>query len=164
MESAMALCPPHWSMMYNTYRRKGRGQRTEFKGIQEAAILRSSKEGWLNVSTPYDPKCVEDIKSYIESSGRRWNPDTKFWEVKEIHLGTLITILKKYFGENITQNLTAPESDTNAFKAVFNILKDMPNGNMNKVYAALANAIHPDHGGSDEQMKLLNEAYEEIKK
>jgi len=152
-------------MSYQRYQKK----RVEYQGPKEASILRSSKDGWLNVSAPYfsdiTPKMVADIKTYIDSSSRRWNPDTKFWEIKETCLGTLITILKKYFGDNVTQNLTTEEKfSSNVFKPLFDILKSMPNDNMDKVYAALAIAIHPDHGGSDEQMKLLNGAYQEAKK
>jgi len=50
--------------MYNRYQKK----KTEYQGPREAAILRSNKEGWLNVSAPYfpdiTPKMVEDIKTY----------------------------------------------------------------------------------------------------
>lgn len=140
-------------------------KRVEFQGTQEAAILRSQKEGWLNISTPYLKECVTDIKAFIEPSGRKWNPDTKFWEIKEIYLATIVTILKKHFGDNIIQNLTE-ETDLsgNVFKPLFDVLSQMPNSNMDKIYSALAFAMHPDKGGSDVQMKLLNEAYENAKK
>ena len=140
-------------------------KRVEFQGTQEAAILRSQKEGWLNISTPYKLECVNDIKAFIEPSGRKWNPDTKFWEIKEIYLATIVTILKKHFGDNIIQNLTE-ETDLsgNVFKPLFDVLSQMPNSNMDKIYSALAFAMHPDKGGSDVQMKLLNEAYENAKK
>lgn len=144
---------------------KNSGKRPEFRGTQEAAILKSQKDGWVNVSTPYKKECVDDIKSFIEPSGRVWNPTTKFWEIKEIYLGTIITILKKHFGDNIIQNLTEETaSPSNVFKPLFDVLKQMPNGNLDKVYSALAFAIHPDRGGSTEQMKQLNTAYEEAKK
>ena len=141
-------------------------KRTTFKGTQEAAILKSQKDGWLNISTPYKPECVADIKSYIEPSGRMWNAQTKFWEIKEIYLGTIVTILKKHFGDNIIQNITDDDTPTpsNVFKPLFDVLVQMPNGNMDKVYSALAFAIHPDRGGSTEQMTKLNTAYEEAKK
>ena len=140
-------------------------KKTEFKGTQEAAILRSQKDGWLNISTPYKPECVNDIKAFIEPSGRKWNPDTKFWEIKEIYLATIVSILQKHFGANIIQNLTEEKDlSRNVFKPLFDVLRQMPNGNMDKVYSALAFAIHPDRGGSTEQMKLLNTAYENAQK
>jgi len=141
--------------------------RTEYLGPREAAILKSAKDGWCNVSMPYDRPCIEDIKSWIETSGRRWNPDTKFWEVKEIHLSTLVTILKKHFGDKVTQNLTTADANVvpeNMFVPVFEALKSMPNGGMTKVYRALAMACHPDKGGTNELMSKLNEAYEEAQK
>lgn len=152
--------------MYYRSSRYQKQQKTEYKGPKEAAILKSNKDGWLNVSTPYSRALVEDIKSYIEPSGRIWNPSTKFWEIKEIYLGTLVSILKKHFGDNIIQNLTEEDKplSSNVFKPVFDVLKTMPNGNMDRVYKALAIAIHPDHGGSNDQMKSLNEAYNDAKK
>jgi hypothetical protein len=154
------------SWNYNYGKKK---PRTEYQGPREAAILKSSKDGWLNVSTPYDSRCVQDIKSFIEPSGRAWNPSTKFWEIKEIYLGTIVAILKKHFGEeNIIQNITEDANTQlgggNVFRPLFDMLKTMPNSNMDKIYSALAFAIHPDKGGSNEQMKLLNAAYEEAKK
>jgi len=151
--------------MYRQYYRK----RTEYQGPKEASILRSNREGWVLVSAPYfpdiTPRMVEDFKTYIDSSSRKWNPDTKFWEVKETCLGTLITILKKYFGDNITQNLTAEEaSPSNLFRPVFEALKQLPNGQLDKVYRQLSMAVHPDVGGSNELMTKLNEAYQEVKK
>jgi hypothetical protein len=140
-------------------------KKVEFQGTQEAAILKSQKDGWLNISTPYKPECVNDIKAFIEPSGRKWNPDTKFWEIKEIYLATIVSILQKHFGDNIIQNLTEEKDISgNVFKPLFDVLSQMTNGNMDKIYSALAFAIHPDKGGSDEQMKLLNEAYAAAKK
>ena len=140
-------------------------KRVEYQGPKEAAILRSSKEGWLNVSTPYKKEFVEDLKAFVEPSGRAWNPTTKFWEIKEIYLGTLVEVLKKHFGGNIIQNLTNEQDNSgNMFKPVFAVLKDMPNNEMKRVYNALAFALHPDRGGSNEQMSLLNQAYEEVQK
>ena len=43
-------------------------KKVEFQGTQEAAILRSQKEGWLNISTPYKLECVNDIKAFIENN------------------------------------------------------------------------------------------------
>ena len=149
-------------MTYGSRQKK----RTEYQGPKEAFILQGKIPGWLNVSTPYLPRCVEDLKAYIEPSGRKWNPDSKFWEIKEVYLGTLISILEKHFGkENIIQNITEEETlPSNIFQPLFEILKSMPNGNIDKVYSALAFAIHPDRGGSTEQMKMLNNAYEDVRK
>lgn len=140
-------------------------KRIDYKGPLEATIMSSTKEGWVRVSTPYKKDFVDDLKAFIEPSGRRWNPDTLFWEVKEIYLGTLVSVLKKHFGNNVSQNLTTEQATSgNMFKPVFAVLKDMPNSDMKRVYTALAFALHPDRGGSHEQMVLLNQAYEEVQK
>ena len=133
------------------------------QGPTKATILKSSTPGWIDIVTPYNKEFVETIKTDIEWSKRKWNPDSKRWSVDETYLEELVGMLKLYFDEIETDLLTT-ESDSNLFKQVFDILKGMPNGNMDKVYHALAQALHPDHGGSNEQMTLLNQAYQEIRK
>ena len=140
--------------------------KSDFNGPREAVISKSSREGWVRVSTPYDEKLVLDLKNYIEPGSRKWDPDTKYWEVKDSVLGTLITILKKHFGENVVQTLTQEEKRVNAnpFIELFSILKKMPNANLEKVYNSLALALHPDKGGSTAQMSALNQAFDEVRK
>jgi len=142
--------------------------RVEYQGPKEAHILKSAKDGWVNVSAPYyqdiTPHMVQDIKTYIDSSSRAWNPTTKFWEIKESALPTMITILKKYYGDAITQNLTTSTSTSkNLFVPIFEAMKALPNGQLDKTYHLLARACHPDAGGTDALMGLLTEAYQEVK-
>jgi len=93
-----------------------------------------------------------------------WNPDARFWEVQEMHLEKLITLLEKHFDEIETDLLSEEAVPDNLFKPVFEALKQLPNGQMDKVYRSLSMACHPDVGGSDLLMKQLNEAYQGVKK
>jgi hypothetical protein len=54
----------------------------------------------------------------------------------------------------------SPSPDANLFRMVFNLI---PDEYVPGVYRALAQAVHPDHGGTNEQMRDLNLAYEERK-
>lgn len=144
-----------------TYRR---GQSKPYSGPTKAAINRSKMTGWVDVVTPYLPDFVDELKSSIQPSHRQWDPAHKVWHVNELFLNELIPMLKRYFDEVTTDLLDSEETSDNAFKAIFDILKKMPNGNIDKIYQQLAFALHPDRGGSNEQMRLLNEAYEKVKK
>ena len=141
-----------------------RPRQAVYTGPTKAQILRSSKTGWLRVVTPYSAKFVEELKTWIQPSHRMWNPDARFWEVQEMHLEKLITLLEKHFDEIETDLLSEEAVPDNLFKPVFEALKQLPNGQMDKVYRSLSMACHPDVGGSDLLMKQLNEAYQGVKK
>ena len=149
---------------YYSKNQGNRPKQTEYTGPTKAQILRSSKQGWLNVVTPYKKKFVEELKTWIQPSHRMWNPNARLWEVQEMHLEKLITLLEKHFDE-VEHDLFAEEQvPSNMFKPVLEALKGLSNGNLDKIYRQLAVAVHPDHGGSNELMTKLNRAYEEIKK
>lgn len=135
----------------------------KFTGPTKAAILRGNQEGWLTLVTPYNADFVDELKSTIQPSHRRWDPVSKTWSINEIFLEELIPMLQRYYDSvetDLTAESTVPE---NFFGPVFDALKNLPNGGMDKVYKSLAQACHPDHGGSDELMSKLNQAYQEAK-
>lgn len=143
-------------MYTKPYRRKSQAK---FKGPTKAAILKGNQAGWLTIITPYNANFVDELKSTIQPSHRQWDPSAKAWRVNEIYLEELVPMLQRYFDE-IETDLTTEPSSNNLFVEVFKIV----NGQYrDKVYYALAQALHPDHGGSQELMTKLNAAYQETK-
>ena len=71
-------------------------------------------------------------------------------------------MLKMHYDE-VTTDLLTPVAD-NLFQPVFDAVKALPDGTLERVYRALASAIHPDHGGTNDLMTALNQAYESTKK
>ena len=142
--------------------------RTQHTGPTRAAINRSDIKGWLDVVTPYVPAIMADfldeLKSTIQPSHRKWDPDTKVWHVSDMFLEELIGMLKKYFDDVVTDLLEEPSVPDNMFMPVFEALKGLPDGTLDKVYRQLSQALHPDKGGSNELQKKLNDAYSEVKK
>ena len=143
---------------YRGYR--GKKKTTQFNGPTKAAILKSPKEGWLKVISPYSADFVDELKSTIQPSHRHWNPDEKYWLINEIYLEDLVTILKRHYNEVTTDLLGEESQPSNLFSQIFEIL---PKEYVDKVYFILASAIHPDHGGNEALIKQLNEAYQEKK-
>ena len=132
-----------------------------FSGQTKAAILRSKMTGWVDLVTPYRADFVDALKSQIQPSHRQWDPAMKVWHVQDMFLEKVIDMLGKYFDE-VTTDLVEEKSaiSGNLWTEVF---KAIPKDTADKVYYALAMAVHPDHGGSNEQMTLLNKAYQECK-
>ena len=144
-------------MTYQRYKKK-----TEYTGPTRASINRSTMQGWVDVISPFNSRYIEDLKTVIQPSHRKWDPDQRVWHVNEIFLEELVGLLKMHFDEVVT-DLTEPPTD-NMFVPLFAALQGMPDGTMDKVYRTLSQALHPDHGGSTELMSKLNNAYDEVKK
>ncbi len=133
---------------------------SSFKGPKKASILKSDVKGFVDVVSAYSPDYVDDLKMSIDPSYRRWDPLTKRWTVNEIVLDDLIKCLKRHFSE-VTTDLVEPEPTiANIWEEIFRVV---PKDYQAQVYHALSNAVHPDHGGSVDQMKALNSAYQKYK-
>jgi len=140
-------------------------KKDNFIGVKRASVNRSDSKGWVSLITPYNTEFLEELKMQIPGSMRRWIPDKKIWEVSDLYLDKAVLIMKQFFDEIITDMFDEePKAVENVFQPLFEILKDMPNGSMEKVYRALSMALHPDVGGSAEQMIKLNQAYDMVKK
>lgn len=124
--------------------------------MKTATIFKSYVPGWYEVVTPYDAEFIDDLKFFIKPDDRTWLPVDKMWRVRQSSVDVLKTLLvNHHFNIEVVDDIQAPGN--NLFTQVFDMI---PPEYLNKVYHALAQAIHPDHGGSDKQMTDLNAAYE----
>ena len=160
-----------YSRPYKPHKGYRKKKTAPFTGPTRATILKSNRDGWLKVIAPWIPNVtpdfVDELKSTIQPSHRQWNPDEKFWLINEVYLEDLIIILKRHYNEVTTDLIEGqsepddpdnPDNSDNLFAKVFEIL---PDGDYaDKVYYALAQAIHPDHGGNDKLVDELNKAYQ----
>ncbi len=136
-----------------------------YTGPSRATIMQSSRKGWYDISTPFNADFVDKLKALIPGNARTWNKESKMWSVIETHLEDAVNLLKLYYAEVITTIGQEKEQDTgNMFARVFEAMKGLPKENVDKTYKALATALHPDHGGSNELMMQLNQAYQEHNK
>ncbi len=124
--------------------------------MKTATVFKSYVPGWYEVVTPYDVDFIDDLKFFIKPDDRTWLPVDKLWRIRATELGVLKTLLVNHnFNVEVVDEVQS--SGNNLFAQVFDII---PAEYINKVYHALAQAIHPDHGGSVKQMTDLNNAYE----
>jgi len=121
----------------------------------KASLLKSDEKGFVIMLTPYQKEFVEEFKIKVPYPHRKWDPDKKVWLVAETMLEATVELMKKYF-DDISTNLLTEETGNNLWESVFTAI---PNDYIDVVYRALCQAVHPDHGGTDEQMKQLNMAY-----
>ena len=129
--------------------------------MKVATIFNTQDSSWVELVTPYDPDYLEDMKSSILPHNRKWVPDTKSWRIRVNKVDVLRQVLRRHGfyvdEESINLQPTGSQGGGNLFEQVLTMI---PDEYVNKVYYALAQAVHPDHGGTSEQMKQLNMAYD----
>ena len=127
--------------------------------MSTASLLKSDIKGFVQMLTPYNKEFVEVFKITIPYPHRKWDPEKKIWLVAETMLEQPVELMKVYF-DDISTNLLTEEPSSNIWETVF---ASIPNDYIDVVYRALCQAVHPDHGGTEEQMKMLNSAYQSRK-
>jgi hypothetical protein len=126
-----------------------------------AGILKSTRQGWVRVVTPFDRDFVDDLKVMIPRDHRQWVPEDKHWLVNELFIKELVDIVRMHF-DDVETDLGQKET-IETTEGLFNqLFKVIPKDHVDKIYKILAQALHPDHGGSTEQMTELNKAYQEV--
>lgn len=122
---------------------------------------------------------VRCVKQGIPASLRKWLPDERCWRITTtgmLHFWQFMPQLREPMqrmaqqthGQQRQQQRTrqqtrgnvAPIEVAEAFAVLF-LLPAAPMPVIKAAYRALANTYHPDHGGTDDQMKRLNKAHEQ---
>ena len=131
----------------------------------KASILRSDKPNLVKVITPFLRAFVTELKEKIPSSHRQWNPTEKHWLVNDTYLEELIELLKKHYQDIETDLLQPREGVNGGSYATLFLLPSSPDELVKSAYKLLSFKFHPDmQGGSDEEMKKLNIAFDNIRK
>lgn len=129
--------------------------------MKTATIFNTPDTSWVELVTPYDEDFIEDLKMFIPTQNRKWVPDTTSWRVRVTEKTFLKKLLNDHgfvvYEEHLDLQPGGSQKGGNLFEQV---LAMIPDQYVNKVYYALAQAVHPDHGGTSDQMKQLNMAYE----
>jgi hypothetical protein len=149
-------------MPFQRFTGSSKNYKTDYKGPTRAAINRSEQRGWVDVHTPFNSDFVKKLKDNIQPSHRKWNPQQGVWHVNELFLDVVVELTKHYFDE-VTTDLLNEEPTQLPANMFLPVMQALPKDTVDKVYKALAVAIHPDHGGSNELMSQLNQAYQSVK-
>ena len=138
----------------------------------------------LIVHTPYNKGFVDDLKSSVHKSWRRWSPDDRAWEVSIFAFGDLLKLLKGCFGAvEIEYSPSAEKAIRKYYPKFFGdgssgpnacgsgspydvlyLKNDAPMSVVVGAYKALSKEHHPDMGGDRAVMAKINKAFDEIKK
>jgi hypothetical protein len=137
---------------------------------------------FASISFPRSAKFVAFLQSITPTSVRRFNQNTKEWEIYFSKMPLVVSVAKKMFGQvdyralpgwvqlNVAAGATSDTvpflEDSVDLAEAYSVLYVTPEAPWEVVkasYRALVSLHHPDHGGSAEKMVELNSAFESIK-
>lgn len=127
------------------------------------------------LASPYNKDFVEGLKKQIPYSDRSFDPDTKIWTFVERQLapvqaffkllGVQATIITRAQAEQASQSTPAgPQRGAAIAEIALTFMRTAGPDAMLKAYRAAAMSLHPDRGGSMDQMSALNAAWDRIQK
>jgi hypothetical protein len=108
----------------------------------------------------------EAFKSQIPYDGRRWDSGRRKWIITALYAADVLQFLQ-HIGADVLDDRPVPVAGTaipampDDLKTAFDTLHlqyDAPLGGAEAMYKFLAKAVHPDHGGSGDEMAALNAA------
>ena len=135
---------------------------------------------WFVISTPFNRSFVESLKTHIPAHAREWDGGAKLWKINAPFAPIASRVIRTYFPDadipetpnfqnaphspnfrNPSVNTCQCRNDPDAARLF--ILPTAPLPVVTAVYRALSKELHPDCGGSDDEMQELNSAYERLK-
>jgi hypothetical protein len=136
------------------------------------------------VSSSYNTKLVESLKSFIPSGSRDFDPQTKFWYIKEQYGEFVRQIAEQAFGVGsvsfTSKNVSQQASSQQAYSgrptvvssgslttedALIAFMNLVPYEAAKKCYLFATATLHPDKPTGDAQkMSKLNQLWERIEK
>lgn len=141
---------------------------------------------WASMACSFNRRFNMFLKTGITPlSFRRFNPDTKRWEVHASKIVTAVVAAKRYFDhvdysslpEEIQLRIAALNSTASRNfdpvtmgrppatpHEVLFVLPSAPWEVVRAAYKALVQIHHPDHGGEAERFVEIHNAYEELRK
>ena len=147
--------------------------------MSKAIIEPSGQDGWFNLIVEYDTEFIGRLKKLVPYSFRKWDRLRSLWIIRSAYLSDVKKLLVDYFEEVLVKEEEAekktksrprrelpksiPQAPVNAFAPLFELAKEK-GVDITKLYKALANTVHPDHGGDTGLMKQLNAVYDKAKK
>lgn len=133
--------------------------------MKRPCLIKKTKDYW-EIRTPYNEAFLEEFKEKIPLPFRVWAAEDKYWKVfgKAYQRLTLV-ICEAYFSvmtEEEQTNDDAHYSNSHHYSTL-HLLPSAPKELIRAAWICLAKLYHPDYGGDQEAMKLINRAYEELK-
>lgn len=130
--------------------------------------------GAYKMVTPYNATFVDLLKQLAPGSDRVWDPSSKVWTISEKIVHLVKDLAEKSFKCQATfisrqqaQSASAPPKTVTLASIdslMLEFFKLLPYNAARKAYQVAAMELHPDRGGSLENMTKLNATWSRIEK
>lgn len=124
----------------------------------------------VEVCTPYNAAWVQTIKMRIPSHQRYWDEESKIWVFDYACIDAVRGITRALWPgiTEIDMRTAAPErprspSHGGIDDVLAQLIRDVPNPALAKIYRIAIASVHPDAGGDHEKAVAINRAWDRIR-
>ena len=137
------------------------------RGVLKCALR--AEGGTVIFKGPYNPEWIQDIKTEINSSSRKFNPETKEWNFGIEVLEDVHTISQRHYDEVTViapdvKEIEVPMLVSSSDDPYALVLRSAPDAILKKCMTLVQASLHPDQGGDVTLSARVNAAVSDIKK
>jgi hypothetical protein len=121
------------------------------------------EDGVLKLRMPYDEIAVADFKDSFCSDWRSYNKKTTVWSLIITQQARLEDFCRRHFGKIIYLGELPPASEMCAYVVeLADLIWELPDELVKKVYQLLIFETHPDRGGDADLARRVNDAFRKL--
>jgi hypothetical protein len=124
--------------------------------------IRRRADGGAEFAVPYEPAWVARVKALVPTDNREWNPAAKTWTIWPPHVEAVLALTMAIFRHIDDVGAAAPAPAVDAWR-VLHLRETAPPEVIESAFRTLAKLVHPDRGGSHEQMLALTAARDALR-
>jgi len=131
--------------------------------MKEAYVWVDQVSGVVKIRTPYVKEFVDRLKWSIPRDSRSWKPQEKVWEIEPSYADILVDVASDFFTVKKHDQISSivPVQEPDIYSQMLSLASI---DSLKRIYRIIAMDVHPDRGGNDQAMTILNECWEKIKK
>ena len=114
--------------------------------------------GGAIICTPYLQDFLDELKKKIPAAYRHWDRENRQWYIEPGYAEKAANLFWTFFPDGDSFDLARKHREPPEWAKVLFVQEDAPLEVIEAAYRTLSKIHHPDRGGSEAQMKLLNEA------
>ena len=127
--------------------------------MELVATIEKIDTGWLCVSFTYHAEAKDTLMRMTGKGNYRYQPETHCWHFRSPFLKQILKVLDDYdfhIEDNVSQPVITQKVGVNPWADIF---KSVDNELAHKLYRAATLILHPDAGGNNRAMQLLNDGW-----
>lgn len=127
----------------------------------DVATIESSGPAWIAITFTYNNELKDELMIVVGRGNYKWVKETKQWLVRHSFHDAVVELFEsyEYSIDDYVQYRPSPPQAVATSNPWLKVFGELDSDLAHKLYRAATRTLHPDAGGTDAAMRLLNAAW-----